>query len=362
MAGWSPSGAGPERRPHGRGPRRRRARRRTPSSSGPTSSSSAAPATDCLHADRPTCRPVAFRLAGRRRRDRRGEHEGGHRRACRRCRPALRRRPSDGRPRDGGVRRRRRGPVRRPPVGGRAGRARQAAGRPARARPSRTRVGPWLSGSTQTTTIARSPAISHLPLVVAAASSRPSPDAGAGLADGAASLAAGGWRDTTRVARGDPAMGAAILATNAPAVAARLRDLRAVLDEWLAVLERTSTAGRTRRSPRDRPARPPRGGARAARPASVSDELVYVVPRAAVPDEAAWYGPADGRPRRLRRRARTRRPLRAARRDGARPVVQAGHPVPRPARRTALLPDAADDRRRATRDSTAATRSASAAT
>jgi len=36
-------------------------------------------------------------------------------------------------------------------------------------------------------------------------------------------------------------MGAAILATNAPAVAARLRDLRIVLDEWIAILDRTST-------------------------------------------------------------------------------------------------------------------------
>jgi hypothetical protein len=39
------------------------------------------------------------------------------------------------------------------------------------------------------------------------------------------------------VARGDAAMGAAIAATNGPAIAARLRDLRAVLDGWLAELE-----------------------------------------------------------------------------------------------------------------------------
>ena len=32
-------------------------------------------------------------------------------------------------------------------------------------------------------------------------------------------------------------MGAGIAATNAPALAARLRDLQAVLDEWLALLE-----------------------------------------------------------------------------------------------------------------------------
>ena len=33
-------------------------------------------------------------------------------------------------------------------------------------------------------------------------------------------------------------MGAAIAATNAPALAGRLRDLRAILDDWLAELER----------------------------------------------------------------------------------------------------------------------------
>jgi prephenate dehydrogenase len=82
--------------------------------------------------------------------------------------------------------------------------------------------------------------ISHLPLVVAAALAEAVAGRGPDWPT-AASLAAGGWRDTTRVARGDPAMGAAILATNAPAVAARLRDLRNVLDEWIAVLDRTST-------------------------------------------------------------------------------------------------------------------------
>ena len=79
-------------------------------------------------------------------------------------------------------------------------------------------------------------AISHLPLVVAAALV----EAVAGMADwpDAAALAAGSWRDATRVARGDVAMGAAILATNAPAVATRLRALRVVLDGWLVDLER----------------------------------------------------------------------------------------------------------------------------
>ena len=61
---------------------------------------------------------------------------------------------------------------------------------------------------------------------------RPTPDRAA-----AADLAAGGWRDATRVARGDVAMGVGIMTTNAPAVAARIRSLQSVLDAWLADLE-----------------------------------------------------------------------------------------------------------------------------
>jgi hypothetical protein len=41
----------------------------------------------------------------------------------------------------------------------------------------------------------------------------------------------------TRLARGDVAMGAGIAATNAPAIAARLRDLQAVLAAWLVYLD-----------------------------------------------------------------------------------------------------------------------------
>jgi len=80
-------------------------------------------------------------------------------------------------------------------------------------------------------------AISHIPLVVAAAlveamatDRRDWP--------AAASLAASGWRDTTRLARGDATMGAGIVTTNAPAIAGRLRDLIGVLEAWLAELER----------------------------------------------------------------------------------------------------------------------------
>jgi prephenate dehydrogenase len=82
--------------------------------------------------------------------------------------------------------------------------------------------------------------ISHLPLVVAAALVEAVVGVGASRPDWpvAAALAASGWRDTTRLARGDPAMGASIVATNAPALAARVRDLRVALDSWLADLER----------------------------------------------------------------------------------------------------------------------------
>lgn len=84
--------------------------------------------------------------------------------------------------------------------------------------------------------------ISHLPLILAAALV----EAVAGRTSGASAddwrvakdLAASGWRDMTRLARGDPDMGASIAATNATALAARLRDLQAVLDAWAAELER----------------------------------------------------------------------------------------------------------------------------
>jgi prephenate dehydrogenase len=83
--------------------------------------------------------------------------------------------------------------------------------------------------------------ISHLPLLLAAALveavvQTDSDDGRAGWA-AASRLAASGWRDMTRLARGDPAMGAGIAATNAPALAGRLRDLRAVLDRWQSELE-----------------------------------------------------------------------------------------------------------------------------
>lgn len=80
-------------------------------------------------------------------------------------------------------------------------------------------------------------AISHLPLIAAAA-----------LVEGAAAdpmawaaarpLAASGWRDMTRLARGDPDMGAGIIATNAQPIAGPLRAYRDAIDAWLLDLER----------------------------------------------------------------------------------------------------------------------------
>ena len=63
--------------------------------------------------------------------------------------------------------------------------------------------------------------ISHLPLLLSAALVEAVAGAQLGprtarAGPTASRLAAGGWRDMTRLARGDPAMGAGIAATNAP--------------------------------------------------------------------------------------------------------------------------------------------------
>jgi prephenate dehydrogenase len=85
--------------------------------------------------------------------------------------------------------------------------------------------------------------ISHLPQLVAAALVEAVAGSGSGDARAdwptAARLAASGWRDMTRLARGDPAMGAGIAVTNSAAIADRLRDLAAVLEGWRLDLERT---------------------------------------------------------------------------------------------------------------------------
>ncbi len=80
-------------------------------------------------------------------------------------------------------------------------------------------------------------AISHLPLVVSAALVEAVATGRTPEWSEARGLAAGGWRDMTRLARGDAEMGAGILATNADNVAGQLRALREVIDGWLAMLE-----------------------------------------------------------------------------------------------------------------------------
>jgi prephenate dehydrogenase len=90
-------------------------------------------------------------------------------------------------------------------------------------------------------------AISHLPLVLSAALVEAVAGQGSGAVrpdwPAARALAASGWRDMTRLARGDVEMGAGIAATNAGPLAARLQDVRAVLDGWIADLEALETAG-----------------------------------------------------------------------------------------------------------------------
>ncbi len=71
---------------------------------------------------------------------------------------------------------------------------------------------------------------SHLPHVAAAA-------VAAGLGEDAVALAASGFRDTTRVAAGDPALWADILLSNRVAVAASLRGASQRLDDLLGLLE-----------------------------------------------------------------------------------------------------------------------------
>jgi prephenate dehydrogenase len=84
-------------------------------------------------------------------------------------------------------------------------------------------------------------AISHLPLVVAAAlveavAGGPGDPVPPGW-PAAAALAAGGWAGATRLALGQPAMGAGIAATNAGPLAAGVRAIRDRLDEWIVLLE-----------------------------------------------------------------------------------------------------------------------------
>ena len=78
--------------------------------------------------------------------------------------------------------------------------------------------------------------ISHAPLVLSAALAEAV--AGDDAWPAAARLTAGGWASMTRLALGDPEMGAGILATNREPVGAQLHRLRDVLETWEADLDR----------------------------------------------------------------------------------------------------------------------------
>jgi prephenate dehydrogenase len=73
-------------------------------------------------------------------------------------------------------------------------------------------------------------AISHVPLVLSAALAEAV--AGDAVWRSAGQLAASGWTSMTRLARGDPEMGAGILATNRQAVAEKLGRLRVIIEAW----------------------------------------------------------------------------------------------------------------------------------
>lgn len=106
--------------------------------------------------------------------------------------------------------------------------------RACRARPLR------MSGAEHDAAVA---GVSHLPLALAAALVEAVAGRTAAGAPStwpqAAELAASGWRDMTRLARGDVEMGAGIAVTNAGPLATRLRDVREVIDSWIEALERT---------------------------------------------------------------------------------------------------------------------------
>ncbi len=171
-------------------------------------------------------------------------------------------------------------------------------------------------------------AISHLPLVVAAALV----EAVAGTGDApdradwpvAAGLAASGWQGMTRLARGDTTMGAGIIATNGPAIAARVRDLRDALDAWLEELERAGGPDAASVAERLAAARRRLEARRLS-----DDELVFVVPRDSVMPDGGWYGLKSADLDAFLVDGRAPRPVRAQAGDGSRPRLQADHPVPR---------------------------------
>jgi prephenate dehydrogenase len=84
-------------------------------------------------------------------------------------------------------------------------------------------------------------AVSHLPIIVSAAlvESVLGTEGGSDEQRAVArALAASGWRDMTRLARGDAGMAADIAVTNADELAVRVRAFKNVIEDWLTELER----------------------------------------------------------------------------------------------------------------------------
>ena len=246
-------------------------------------------------------------------------------------------RPPDGRPRGDRLRAPRRRPVRRSALGRRPrartpDAARRRAGR--RSSPTACRARPF--GWTPPTHDRAVAGISHLPLAASRRRwSRRSP--GRRRSDGrdwpaAAALAAGGWRDMTRLARGDPAMGAGIAATNA-AGAGRAAARPAGGARRLAGRARAARRpGRGRRDPLRPPREPPRATPRRTRDVTRGARLRRPARRRSRTRPA---GTGSGPTASTRSWPLVERDGRYEPRDrhGAGPVVQADHPVPRPARR-----------------------------
>lgn len=88
--------------------------------------------------------------------------------------------------------------------------------------------------------------ISHMPLILAVAlvEAVVGPPAGPIRPEWPleAQLAASGWASMTRLALGSPEMGAGIAATNGPAIAAGLRNVRDALDSWIVALDADEVA------------------------------------------------------------------------------------------------------------------------
>ena len=188
--------------------------------------------------------------------------------------------------------------------------------------------------------------ISHLPLIASVALV----EAVAGTATAqaadwpeASALAASGWRDTTRLARGDVTMGTEIAVTNAAAA----RRPPARLPRPHRRVDRPARGARRPGRGRPMPGTPGRGAAPRLEDDGVGDpgEQVLVVPRESIVPGEGWLGVRrDGIEAALGRRG-ARGPVRPPLGGRGGPEPEAGHPVPRPARRRTLVPDAADEGR-----------------